>query len=107
MSSCAKSATPRNFNFQPLEHDEIGAKLGLMDFERAAKISGARFVVLIGALARLERAISRLHARSAHDEFGYREISPPLLVRDEAAYRHRPASQIRGGSCSARTTASG
>jgi seryl-tRNA synthetase len=73
-------------NTKPLEHDEIGIKLGLMDFERAAKISGARFVVLKGALARLERAIAGfmldLHTR----EFDYTEISPPVLVRDNALY---------------------
>lgn len=70
----------------PKDHVEIGEGLGLMDFERAAKISGARFVVLSGALARLERALAAymidLHTR----EFGYQEVSPPLLVREEAAF---------------------
>jgi seryl-tRNA synthetase len=77
---------PRNFPFEPKPHDGIGVALGLMDFERAAKMSGARFVVLKGALARLERALAQfmldLHTR----EFGYQEIVPPLLVRDEALY---------------------
>jgi seryl-tRNA synthetase len=76
----------RNIEFRPREHDAIGERLGLMDFERAAKISGARFVVLKGALARLERALSAfmldLHTR----EFGYTETSPPLLVRDATVY---------------------
>src|SRR5437764_3030471 len=71
---------PPRFNFDPLPHEAIGEKLGLMDFSRAAKLSGSRFVVLKGALARLERAIAQfmldLHTR----EFGYTEISPPLLV---------------------------
>jgi len=77
---------PPRFNFDPLPHEAIGEKLGLMDFSRAAKLSGSRFVVLRGALARLERAIAQfmldLHTR----EFGYTEISPPLLVRDEVAF---------------------
>jgi len=77
---------PPRFNFEPLPHEAIGEKLGLMDFARAAKLSGSRFVVLKGALARLERAIAQfmldLHTR----EFGYTEISPPLLVRDEVVF---------------------
>src|SRR5436190_4596183 len=77
---------PPRFNFDPLAHEAIGEKLGLMDFARAAKLSGSRFVVLKGALARLERAIAQfmldLHTR----EFGYTEIAPPLLVRDDAAF---------------------
>ena len=81
-----KFGEPRKFNFQALEHDEIGTKLGMMDFERAAKISGARFVVLSGALARLERAISAFMLDLHTTEFGYRETSPPLLVRDETAF---------------------
>ncbi|HEY1719641.1 MAG TPA: serine--tRNA ligase [Magnetospirillaceae bacterium] len=76
----------RNFDFKPLEHDEIGTKLGSMDFAAAAKISGARFTVLRGMLAHLERAIAGfmldLHTR----EFDYTEISPPLMVRDNALY---------------------
>ena len=77
---------PRRFAFPPKAHDEIGTTLGLMDFDRAAKMSGARFVVLKGALARLERALAQfmldLHTR----EFGYEEVAPPLLVRDEAVF---------------------
>jgi seryl-tRNA synthetase len=77
---------PPRFNFEPAAHDRIGEKLGLMDFATAAKLSGSRFVVLKGELARLERAIAQfmldLHTR----EFGYTEVSPPLLVRGEAVY---------------------
>jgi seryl-tRNA synthetase len=77
---------PRAFGFAPKEHFDLGEKLGLMDFERAAKISGARFTVLTGGLARLERALGQfmldLHTR----EFGYLEVNPPLLVRDAALY---------------------
>ncbi|HZT87306.1 MAG TPA: serine--tRNA ligase [Stellaceae bacterium] len=80
------SGEPPRFDFAPAPHEAIGERLGLMDFTRAAKLSGARFVVLRGALARLERAIAQfmldLHTR----EFGYVEVSPPLLVRDETVF---------------------
>jgi seryl-tRNA synthetase len=73
-------------SYTPKEHFELGEALGLMDFETAAKLSGARFVVLKGALARLERALMQfmldLHTR----EHGYTEINPPVLVRDAAMY---------------------
>ena len=75
---------PRAFIFPPRAHDEIGTALGLMDFERAAKIAGARFVVLKGALARLERALAQFMLDLHTQEFGYTEIVPPLLVRDDA-----------------------
>jgi seryl-tRNA synthetase len=75
-----------SFNFVPLPHEAIGERLGMMDFARAARLSGSRFVVLRGALARLERALGEfmldLHTR----EFGYEEVSPPLLVRDDAMF---------------------
>ena len=78
--------TPANFAFKPKEHFEIGERLGLMDFARAGKLSGARFVVLQGALARLERALGQFMIDIHTREFGYTEVSPPLLVRDAAAY---------------------
>ena len=68
------------------QHFEIGEALGLMDFERAAKLSGSRFVVLSGALARLERALAAFMLDMHTTEFGYTEIAPPLLVRDAAAF---------------------
>jgi len=74
------------FDFTPKEHFEIGAGLGQMDFERAAKMSGARFVVLTGALARLERALAQFMLDLHTTEFGYTEVSPPLLVRDDAVF---------------------
>jgi seryl-tRNA synthetase len=77
---------PREFPFAPKQHDEIGSGLGLMDFERAAKMSGARFVVLKGALARLERALAQFMLDLHTGAFGYQEIVPPLLVRDEAVF---------------------
>ena len=68
------------------QHFEIGEALGLMDFERAAKLSGSRFVVLSGALARLERALAAFMLDMHTGEFGYTETAPPLLVRDDAAF---------------------
>ena len=68
------------------QHFELGEALGLMDFERAAKISGARFVVLSGALARLERALAGFMLDLHTGEFGYTEVAPPILVRENAAF---------------------
>lgn len=68
------------------DHVAIGEALGLMDFERAAKLSGARFVVLQGALARLERALAAFMLDLHTQEFGYQEVSPPYLVRYAALY---------------------
>lgn len=67
-------------------HYDLGEKLGLMDFEAAARISGARFVVLKGKLARLERAIGQFMLDLHTTEFGYTEVAPPVLVRDQAVY---------------------
>ena len=77
---------PPKFDFEPKEHFELGENLGLMDFETAAKISGARFVILKGHLARLERALAQFMLEVHTTEFGYTEVNPPLLVRDHAAY---------------------
>ncbi|WP_343314317.1 serine--tRNA ligase [Brucella sp. BE17] len=74
------------FSFQPKEHYELGEALGLMDFERAAKLAGARFTVLKGALARLERALGQFMLDLHTTEHGYMETMPPLMVRDEAVY---------------------
>jgi seryl-tRNA synthetase len=68
------------------QHFEIGEKLGGMDFEAAAKLSGARFVVLKGDVARLERAIGQFMLDLHTQEHGYLEVAPPLLVRDEAMF---------------------
>lgn len=76
----------RNFSFQPKEHYELGEALGYMDFERAAKIAGARFTVLKGPLARLERALGQFMLDLHTTENGYMETMPPLMVRDEAVY---------------------
>ena len=82
---------PRKLDFAPKQHFELGEALGLMDFETAGKVSGARFVFLKGALARLDRAIGSfmldLHTNAATENLGgYTETNPPLLVRDDAAY---------------------
>lgn len=77
---------PRAFDFSPKQHFEIGEALGLMDFDTAARIAGARFVVLKGALARLERAIAAFMLDLHTCEFGYTEVLPPALVRDEAMF---------------------
>ena len=77
---------PALLNFTPKQHFELGEALGLMDFETAAKVSGARFVYLKGALARLERALMQFMLDVHTEEFGYTEVNPPLLVRDHAAY---------------------
>ncbi|MHC3941267.1 Serine--tRNA ligase [Paenochrobactrum sp. BZR 201-1] len=76
----------KNFAFEPKEHFEIGENLGLMNFERAAKIAGSRFTVLTGALARLERALGQFMLDLHTTEHGYTEVMPPLMVRDDAMY---------------------
>ena len=74
------------WNHAPKEHFEIGEALGYMDFERAAKLSGSRFTVLTGPLARLERALGQFMIDLHTGEHGYTEVSSPLMVRDEAMY---------------------
>ena len=81
-----RAGEPRAMGFQPKEHFNIGEALGLMDFESAAKISGTRFVVLKGALARLERALSQFMLDLHTNEHGYAEVNPPILVRDAAMF---------------------
>ncbi|MGD0144616.1 MAG: serine--tRNA ligase [Rhizomicrobium sp.] len=70
----------------PKEHFDLGEALGLMDFERAAKVSGARFVYLKGALARLERALTSFMLDLHTEQFGYTEVAPPILVREQAMF---------------------
>ncbi|MFP6698520.1 MAG: serine--tRNA ligase [Alphaproteobacteria bacterium] len=77
---------PTKFDFAPREHFEIGEALSLMDFEAASKISGARFVVLHGVLARLERALAAFMLDMHTAEFGYRETSVPMLVKEHTAF---------------------
>jgi seryl-tRNA synthetase len=70
----------------PKQHFELGETLGLMDFERAGKVSGARFVYLKGDLAKLERALGAFMLDIHTSQFGYTEVSPPVLVRSKAMY---------------------
>ena len=76
----------RNYAFNPKPHDDLGGALGFMDFETAAKLSGARFVVLKKGLARLERAIGQFLLDLHTNEHGYTEINPPLMVRDNVMF---------------------
>src|SRR5947208_8874055 len=76
----------RNYGFEPKQHFDLGEALGLMDFETAAKLSGARFVVLKGALARLERALAQFMLDVHTREHGYNEIAPPLPARDAVMF---------------------
>ena len=74
------------FDFAPKQHFELGEGLGLLDFETAAKLSGARFVVMRGQVARLHRALAQFMIDRHTQENGYTEIVPPLLVRDHVLY---------------------
>ncbi|MGE0565587.1 MAG: serine--tRNA ligase [Pseudolabrys sp.] len=76
----------RGYAFTPKQHFELGEALGQMDFELAAKLSGARFVVLQKGLARLERALGQLFLDMHSGEHGYTEVNPPILVRDDAMF---------------------
>jgi seryl-tRNA synthetase len=82
-----KFGAKREYSFKPKEHFDLGAALGMMDFELAAKLSGARFVVLQKGLARLERALGQfmldLHTGEQH---GYTEVNPPLMVKDDVMF---------------------
>jgi seryl-tRNA synthetase len=78
--------TPRSFDFTPKEHFEVGAAETGISFERAARMSGARFALLQGQFARLERALGQFMIDLQTTQHGYMEVSPPLLVRDEALY---------------------
>jgi seryl-tRNA synthetase len=81
-----KFGAKRDYAFTPKQHFELGEALGMMDFELAAKLSGARFVVLKGGLARLERALGQFMLDLHTQEHGYTEVNPPILVRDEVMY---------------------
>ena len=78
--------TKKEFSFTPKEHDELGENLNMMSFEQAAKISGARFVVQSGLIARMERAISNFMLDLHTNEFGYTEMNVPILVKDQSVY---------------------
>jgi seryl-tRNA synthetase len=77
---------PRDFDFKPLDHVDIGARLGTLDFDTAAKISGSRFAVLQGSLARLQRALIQFMLDTHTAEHGYEEVYVPYLVQSEALF---------------------
>jgi seryl-tRNA synthetase len=77
---------PTKLDFPAKDHADLGEALGMMDAARAAKMSGARFTVLSGGLARLHRAIGQFMLDLHTGEFGYTEVDPPILVRDNAVY---------------------
>ncbi len=76
----------RDYGFSPKQHFELGEALGQMDFETAAKLAGARFVVLKRGLARMERALGQFMLDLHTNEHGYTEVAPPLLVKDDAMF---------------------
>src|SRR6185295_6807993 len=78
--------TPPAFAFEPLDHVALGEKLGLIDFDTAAKLSGSRFVVLKGAVARMHRAIAQLMLDMHTREHGYTEAYVPYLVNDATLF---------------------
>ncbi len=80
------SQTPAQAMNDPKDHVALGEALGMMDFEAAARMSGARFVALKGKLAQLERALAAFMVDLQTEAHGYQEVSPPLLVRDNAAF---------------------
>ncbi|MBS0533294.1 MAG: serine--tRNA ligase [Proteobacteria bacterium] len=82
----SKSGAKRSYAITPKQHFELGEDLKQMDFEAAAKLSGARFVVLQKGLARLERALGQFFLDTHVDEHGYTEVNPPLLVRDDVMF---------------------
>jgi seryl-tRNA synthetase len=81
-----RHGAPVALGFAAKDHADLGEALGMMDFEAAAKISGSRFVVLKGQLARLERAIGQFMLDVQTQEHDYTEVNPPVLVRDHALY---------------------
>ena len=84
----AARGTPRAFDFDPKPHFELGPALGILDFERATKMSGSRFAVLMGAGARLARALINFMLDLHTKEHGYTEVEPPFLVSSDGAARH-------------------
>ena len=80
----ARWGEPKSYGFEVKDHADLGEALGMMDFETAAKMSGARFVLLKGKLARFERALAAFMLDVQTEEHGYTECSPPLLVKDQA-----------------------
>jgi seryl-tRNA synthetase len=91
----------RDYAFAPKQHFDLGEALGQMDFETAAKLSGSRFVVLKGKLARLERALAQFMLDLHTEEHGYLEVDPPILVRDEVMFGTAQLPKFRDDQFSA------
>ena len=86
-NACVRTwGDPKSFDFSPLTHEVLGSKLGLLRADLGAQMSGSRFVVLQGKLAKLERALGQFMLDLHTNTYGYEEVSPPLLVRPEAAF---------------------
>ena len=81
-----KVGTIKQFDFKPLEHDVLLEKLGFVDFEQAAKVSGARFIYLKGVFAKLERVLADFMIETLTEEFGFNELNVPLLVRSDSLF---------------------
>lgn len=79
-----KFAEPKSFNFKVKDHVDLGNALGVLDLERASKLTGARFAVLIGAGARLERALTQFMLDTHTQKHGYREVLPPFIVNADS-----------------------
>ena len=84
----------RAFDFEPKAHWDIGTGLGILDFERATKLSGSRFAVLMGAGAQLERALINFMLGLHSGEHGYTEVEPPFLVNSATLIRHGAAAEV-------------
>lgn len=81
-----RTGAPKNYNFKPKEHFDLGEGLGYMDFAAGVKLAGARFTVVRSQLARLERALGQFMLDLHTSEFGYTEMQPPMLVNDATAF---------------------
>ena len=107
-SRCAAGARRPTSISRRKPHWDLGPELGILDFERAAKITGARFAVYWGLGAKLERALINFMLDVHTREHGYTEVLPPFMVNSASLLRHRPAAEIRRGSVqAARTPISG
>ena len=94
-SRCGAWGEPREFDFEPKAHWDLGPELGILDLERAAKITGARFAVYWGLGAKLERALINFMLDVHTREHGYTEVLPPVHGELGEPLRHRPVAQVR------------
>ena len=107
-SKCAAAASRAQFDFEPKAHWDLGPELGILDLERAAKITGARFALYWDMGAKLERALINFMLDVHTREHGYTEVLPPFMVNSAEPLRHRPVAEVQGGSVQdARATTSG